>query len=95
MQTTIETTKAIISSIKRDCSARLYFFIKNQIKFYLKSDGGSLVTLYALSWSFEKGGGDFERREEKIIFHFGATICLPGRRIIKLFKALFHIKLKN
>ena len=42
------------------------------------------------------GRGMISRRSvAKITSHFGAIICSPSRRIIKLFKAVFHGKLKN
>ena len=52
MQTT--ATQAITSSVRRYCSVRLYFLLKESI-FYLNSDGGSLVVLYVVSGSFRKG----------------------------------------
>ena len=44
------------------------------------------MVLYTLIWGFGKGN-DFWESGAKIVSHFGAKICSPGRRIIKLFKA--------
>ena len=92
--TRIEAAQAIISFIGHNCSVGLYFLKKqSDYTFYLKSDRGSLVVLYVISGSF--GKEDILGSEAKVNFHFGAMICWPERRIVKLFKPIFHGKLEN
>ena len=94
MQTTIEATQAIIYLIRRDCFARLYFFINESHYILSLVRSGSLEALYALSgWCWEVE--DFWESEAKIISQYRAIVCSPGRRIKKLFKAMFHGKLKK
>ena len=54
------------------------------------------MVLHALNGGL-RGGNDFGERASiwaKTASHFGAMICLPGRRIIKLFKAILPGKQK-
>ena len=54
MQTTIETTQAKVSSIRRDFLFVFNVDKKNQIIFYLISGEPSLMTLYTLSGGLGK-----------------------------------------
>ena len=96
MQTAIEATQAIISSIRRDYSVRLHLSIKESdytlSELRWKVSGGAVCP----QWRFcKRGMVSGGVGEGGIDSHFRAIISSLVRRIIKLFKAIFLGKLKN